>query len=68
MHITFFKVFNLQACETLDKILLNNKSFGFVVVQFGWITMISRGRVAEPVDVSAVDLVFLVVAMVGLKA
>ena len=30
--------------------------------------MISRGRVTEPVDVSRVDRVFLVVTMVGLKA
>ena len=42
--------------------------FHLVVAQFGWIMMISRVRVAEPVDASAVDLVFLVVAMVGLKA
>ena len=46
----------------------NNESLGFVAVQFGWITMISRVRVAEPVDAKAVYLVFLVVAMVGLKA
>ncbi len=30
--------------------------------------MISRGRVTEPVDAKAVYLVFLIVAMVGLKA
>ena len=46
----------------------NNESLGFVAVQFGWITMISRVRVAEPVDAKAVYLVFLVVAMLGLKA